>query len=100
TYHFEKILRLHTQNDQFSLPYWNYTDPQKPQNRFFPKEFGIQHLDGNLQNNADENINPLYHPDRDFYFCGYEHPFATGLPLLALTEAAVDITLPMSAAVF
>ena len=97
TYHFEKILRMHTEADDFSLPYWNYTEKA---NRKFPKEFGIEHLDGNLDNNAPENINPLYLKERDFYFTGYEHPFATGLPLLELTDSAVDITLPMSAPVF
>jgi serine/threonine protein kinase len=38
------ILRLHTEDDRFSLPYWNYTEKA---NRKFPKEFGIKHLDGN-----------------------------------------------------
>jgi hypothetical protein len=74
---------MHTELDTFSLPYWNYTARKKPENRKFPREFGIEHLDGDLNNNKPENINPLYHPERDFYFCGYEHPFAKGLPLLA-----------------
>jgi hypothetical protein len=100
TYHFEKILRMHTGLDAFSLPYWNYTDPDKPQNRTFPREFGIQHLDGNLDNNDPANLNPLFHPDRDYYFCGYEHPFAKGLPLLVLSDSVVDVRLPMGALVF
>jgi hypothetical protein len=97
TYHFEKILRMHTEEGRFSLPYWNYTDKR---NRKFPREFGIQHLDGNLNNNSEDNINPLYLAERDFYFTGYEHPFATGLPLLELSDSAVDISLPMNSPVF
>jgi hypothetical protein len=97
TYHFEKILRMHTEEDRFSLPYWNYTDKR---NRKFPREFGIKHLDGNLSNDADDNINPLYLAERDFYFCGYEHPFATGLPLLELSDSAVDVSLSMGSRVF
>jgi len=97
TYHFEKILRMHTEESRFSLPYWNYTDKR---NRKFPREFGIQHLDGNLNNNSEDNINPLYLAERDFYFTGYEHPFATGLPLLELSDSAVDISLPMNSPVF
>jgi len=97
TYYFEKILRMHTEDDRFSLPYWNYTDEK---NRKFPREFGIKHLDGNLNNDNEDNINPLYLAERDFYFTGYEHPFATGLPLLELSDSAVDISLPMNSPVF
>lgn len=97
TYYFEKILRMHTGESSLSLPYWNYHDRA---NRKFPREFGIEHLDGNLQNNAPENINPLFMAQRDFYFCTYEHPFATGLPLLELADSAVDISLPMASPVF
>jgi len=97
TYHFEKVLRMHTEEDRFSLPYWNYTDKR---NRKFPREFGIKHLDGNLSNDADDNINPLYLAERDFYFCGYEHPFVTGLPLLELSDSAVDVSLSMGSPVF
>src|SRR5882724_1055696 len=52
TYYFERILRMHTGDDTFSLPYWDYT---KKSNRKFPKEFGIKHLDGNLTNDTLEN---------------------------------------------
>ena len=97
TYHFENVLRMHTEEDRFSLPYWNYTEKA---NRKFPREFGIKHLDGNLNNSSDDNINPLYLAERDFYFTGYEHPFATGLPLVELTDSAVDISLPMGSPVF
>jgi hypothetical protein len=97
TYHFEKILRLHSGEADFALPYWNYTDRR---NRKFPREFGIQRLDGNLQNDAPENINPLFLGERDFYFTGYEHPFAEGLPLLELSDGAVDVSLPMHSQVF
>jgi hypothetical protein len=74
---------MHTEEDDFSIPYWNYGEKE---HRKFPKEFGIQHLDGNANNTTEDNINPLYLAERDFYFAGYEHPFATGLPLLQLTE--------------
>jgi hypothetical protein len=97
THHFEKVLRMHGEEDDLSLPYWNYTEKA---NRKFPKEFGIEHLDGNLNNDKPDNINPLYLKERDFYFTGYEHPFATGLPLLELSDSAVDISLPMGADVF
>jgi Common central domain of tyrosinase len=97
TYHFEKILRLHTGDDGFALPYWNYMDKLY---RKFPKEFGIQHLDGNINNDAKDNINPLYDAQRDFYFTSYEHEFAKGLPLLQLSDSAVDISLSLSTPVF
>jgi hypothetical protein len=97
TYHFEKILRMHTEEARFSLPYWNYVDKK---NRKFPREFGIKHLDGNINNESEDNINPLYLAERDYYFTGYEHPFATGLPLLELSDGAVDITLSMGSPVF
>jgi hypothetical protein len=103
TYYFERILRVHTEDNEFALPYWNYTDPDpaKRANRKFPKEFGIEHLDGDLSNEKEDNINPLYHPDRDFFFTGYEHPLALGrMPLLELTDQAVDISLPMGTDVF
>lgn len=100
TYWFEKILRMHSEIDDFALPYWNYTEPKKLENRFFPKEFGIQHLDGNLSNDNPDNINPLFDIERDYYFCGYEHPFAQGLPLLALSESAVDTHRMMNCDVF
>lgn len=97
TYYFERILRMHTEDDTFSLPYWNYTENG---NRKFPKEFGIQHLDGNPNNNSEANINPLFLASRDFYFTSYEHPFATGLPLVELSDSAVDTSLPMDCPVF
>jgi hypothetical protein len=100
TYHFEKILRMHSECDKFSLPYWNYTAPCKPENRVFPREFGILHLDGNPANNDDANLNPLYHPDRDRALCEWEMSFGGAPPLLTLSDAAVDIRLPMAAAVF
>src|SRR4051812_41902057 len=34
TYWFEKILRMHAEVDDFALPYWNYNDLKKPENRF------------------------------------------------------------------
>lgn len=100
TYHVEKIVRLHSELDAFALPYWNYNDLSKPENRKFPREFGIEHLDGDPGNNASENINPLFIPERSFYFAGYEHPFTDALPLLALTQQAVDATRALAAPVF
>jgi hypothetical protein len=98
TYYFERILRMHTEDDTFSLPYWNYHDKA---NRKFPKEFGVEHLDGNVNNNDPENINPLHLPQRDFYLCTYEHSFVKPFePLLELSDFAVDITIPMNSPVF
>jgi hypothetical protein len=97
-FYFERILRLHTERDDFSLPYWNYNDPTN--DRKFPKIYGIQYLDGNLNNNDPENINPLWDQQRDFYFTTYQHPSTDKLPLLALTDQAVDATAPMASPVF
>lgn len=77
THHFEKILRMHTEDDRFSLPYWNYTEKT---NRKFPREFGIKHLDGNLGNDSDANINPLYLAERDFYFYRLRASVCHGTP--------------------
>lgn len=98
TYHFERVLRLHTELDDFSLPYWNYNDVSN--DRRFPKVWGIQYLDGDLQNDKPDNINPLHLEERDFYFCTYQHPLTDKVPLLKLTDDAVDITLPMKTDVF
>jgi hypothetical protein len=98
TYHFERILRLHTEREDFSLPYWNYTDPKS--DRKFPQIYGIQYLDGNLDNDDPSNINPLFDEQRDFYFTTYQHPLTKNLPLLSLTDEAVDISLPMNSPVF
>jgi hypothetical protein len=100
TYYFERIVRLHSELDDFALPYWNYNDTTKPQNRKFPREFGVQHLDGDPANNDPANINPLFVAERNFYFAGYEHPLTTALPLLALTFAAVDASRALSAPTF
>jgi len=100
TYYFERILRWHTEDVTFSLPYWNYHDKA---NRAFPKEFGIMHLDGNTENNAEQNINPLYYESRDLYLATYEHwtkPGGGFQPLVELSDFAVDITIPMSSPVF
>ncbi len=97
THFLEQIVRLHAEEDDFALPYWNFTEKG---NRQFPRVFGIQHLDGNLKNDAPSNINPLYLEERDHYFCSYEHPFAEGLPLLELGDRAVDISRPMGSPIF
>jgi len=82
TYYFEKILRMHTEDKEFSLPYWDYEDKS---NRTFPKAFGEKYVDGD-----PKQPNPLFLAQRDTYFTGYDHPFAVGLPLLELTDDAVD----------
>jgi len=97
-FYFERILRMHTERDDFSLPYWNYNDPTN--DRKFPKIYGIQYLDGNLNNNDPENMNPLWDEQRDFYFTTYQHPLTDKLPLLALTDQAVDATAAMASPVF
>lgn len=97
TYHFEKILRMHVEDDDFALPYWDYAHPDRAK---FPKEFGIEHLDGNMDNNAPENINPLFHAARNFYLCGYEHRLTKDLPLSELTGSAVDSSRALASDVF
>lgn len=97
TFHFENILRMHTEEDDFALPYWDYSAQDQ---RMFPREFGIQHLDGNAQNEAPENINSLFHAERDYFLCGYEHPFTDQLPLTELSSRAVDATKVMNCPVF
>ncbi|MFB9981035.1 tyrosinase family protein [Mesorhizobium kowhaii] len=98
TYHFERIVRMHSGQADFALPYWSYTD--SGDDRKFPKIYGIQYLDGNLDNDAEDNINPLWMAERDYYFTGYQHPLTDKLPLLALTDDAVDISKPMATPVF
>jgi hypothetical protein len=97
TFHFEQILREHTGESDFSLPYWNYGPAT---NRKFPKIYGVQHLDGNTANNDPENINPLFMAERDFYLTYYEHALIPNMPLLELSDAVVDTTLPMATDIF
>jgi len=108
TYYFERILRWHTGDKTFSLPYWNY---HSEANRAFPKEFGIIHLEGkqDVPDNSfyypspDEKINPLYYPSRDYYFTTYEHwtkPEGGFEPLVQLSDWAVNVELPMASPVF
>jgi hypothetical protein len=97
THHFELILRMHTEEDDFAVPYWDYGQPA---NRTFPREFGVQHLDGNTGNNDAANINPLYHEQRDYFLCGYEHPFTDQLPLTDLSARAVDTSRALNSPVF
>ena len=99
THHFEQILRMHIGDDSFALPYWDYShflspdwDPNKPDRVKFPKVFGVQKADG-----VD---NPLYHPQRDYFLCGYDHPFTDQLPLSELTAGAVDFSRAMATPVF
>jgi hypothetical protein len=97
TYHFEEILRMHTGDDSFALPYWDYSVESQ---RTFPKEYGVQHLDGNVGNASPDNINPLFHAQRDYFLCGYEHPFTDQLPLTDLSSRAVDAARAMNSPVF
>jgi len=97
TFHFEQILREHTGDSSFALPYWNYGPAT---NRRFPKAFGVEHLDGNVENNADDNINPLFMKERDFYLTYYEHPLIPNMPLLELSDAVVDQSSVLAADVF
>lgn len=97
TYHFEEILRFHTGLDDFALPYWDYS---RPDQRAFPREFGILHLDGNTDNQSPGNLNQLYHAERDFFLCGYEHPYTGELPLTELSARAVDESRALNAPVF
>ncbi|MGB9365928.1 MAG: tyrosinase family protein [Xanthobacteraceae bacterium] len=97
TFHFEQILREHTGKTDFSLPYWNY---KSPANRKFPEIFGREHLDGNPQNDAEDNINPLFMKERDFYLTYYEHPLIPNMPILELTDAVVDDATTMATDVF
>lgn len=92
THYFEKILRLHTEEDDFSLPFWDY---EPKENRKFPKEFGEPFVGGD-----PEKPNPLFLKERDYYFTRYDHKFAVGLPLLELTDAAVDSSLTLATPVF
>jgi Common central domain of tyrosinase len=98
TFYFERILRMHAEREDFSLPYWNYCDPTN--DRKFPKIYGIQYLDGDLNNNDPANINPLWDEERDFYFTTYQHPLTDKLPVLALTDQAIDATAAIESPVF
>jgi tyrosinase-like protein/polyphenol oxidase family protein len=94
TYYFERIVRAHTGDPAFSLPYWDYLPSDR---RKFPKDFGIQHIDG-IQDQAHEN--PLFHPERDFYFTRYEHWSGGDLPYSQLADGAVDWSKARDSAVF
>lgn len=57
TYHFEKILRWHTKEDDFSLPFWDY---EPKENRKFPRAFGEAFIGGDRK-----QPNPLFLAERD-----------------------------------
>jgi hypothetical protein len=96
THHFEEILRMHTEENDFAVPYWDYS----PSNLDFPREFGIEHLDGDVNNDLPWNKNPLFYKLRDYFLCGYEYPFTNKLPLSQLSPRAVDASRAMSSPVF
>ena len=95
-FHFEQILRAHTGQNDFSLPYWNY-GPKA--NRKFPKILGAEHLDGNPDNNADENINVVSEGARFLSDLLRAQPYSKHAAA-RLTDAIADISLPMAADVF
>jgi hypothetical protein len=84
TYYFERILRAHTGEPRFSLPYWDYF---RPENYRFPREFGTRRLDQPLDG---DDTNPLHHPERNLYFTDWEHWSGNNLPYSQLTPEAVD----------
>ena len=97
TFHFEQILREHTGESDFALPYWNY---ELKTNRKFPELYGREHLDRNAENQAPENINPLFMKERDFYLTYYEHSLIKNMPLLELTDDVVDSSISLATDVF
>jgi hypothetical protein len=94
TYYFERILRAHTGEPRFSLPYWDYF---RPENYRFPREFGKKKLDQPLD--GDE-ANPLYFPERNVYFADWDHWSGDNLPYSQLTPEAVDWSPARDAVVF
>ena len=85
THYFERILRAHTGEPRFSLPYWDY---HRPENSYFPREFGISQLDQPLDGDSK---NPLYHDERNLYFTNWEHWSDPNYkPYSQLTPEAVD----------
>ena len=84
THYFERILRAHTGEPRFSLPYWDYS---KPENYRFPREFGTTKLAVAVDG---DDTNPLWHDDRNLYFASWEHWSGNNLPYSQLTPEAVD----------
>ncbi len=84
THYFERILRAHTGEPRFALPYWDYF---RPENYRFPREFGVRKLDQPLDG---DSTNPLYHQERNIYFTDWEHWSGNNLPYSQLTPEAVD----------
>ena len=85
THYFERILRAHTGEPRFALPYWDYS---KPDNYRFPREFGKRKLDQPLDGN---DSNPLFHGERNVYFTGWDHWSDPNYkPYSQLTPEAVD----------
>lgn len=84
TYYFERILRAHTGEPRFALPYWDYS---RPENYRFPREFGTKRLAVAVDG---DDANPLWHDDRNLYFASWEHWSGNNLPYSQLTPEAVD----------
>lgn len=93
THHFEEILRMHTGESDFAVPYWEYS---RADQRDFPREFGISMLDGAF----NKVPNPLFHAERDFFLCRYEHPHTDQVPLTTLSPRAVDDSRALGAPTF
>lgn len=85
TYYFERILRAHSGNQRFALPYWDYSLPENYQ---FPRDFGIKKLDQPLDG---DDSNPLYHSERNIFFTDWQHwSDPNHKPYTQLTPEAVD----------
>lgn len=85
THHFERILRAHTGEPRFSLPYWDY---HRAENYYFPRDWGIRQLPQPLDG---DRANPLYHDQRNIYFTDWQHWSDPNYkPYSQLTPEAVD----------
>ncbi|TIR17100.1 MAG: tyrosinase family protein [Mesorhizobium sp.] len=94
THYFERILRAHTQEPRFSLPYWDYSDKNY---RLFPEEWGRAKLKAPLDG---DDSNPLFHPERNLYFTSWDHWSGEDGPYSEFSELAVDWSEARDAPVF
>jgi hypothetical protein len=93
-HYFERVLRAHTGEPRFALPYWDYS---KPANYRFPREFGTRKLPAPVDG---DDGNPLYHAERNIYFTDWEHWSGDNYPYSQLTPEAVDWSPARDSAVF
>ena len=95
THFFERILRAHTGEPRFALPYWDY---HRPENYYFPREFGTAELEQSLDGDTS---NPLYHAERNVYFCDWQHwSDPSYKPYSQFTPEAVDWSRARNTAIF